>query len=212
MNIRIGKQYVNKTWRFLIPCLRGHGNVFVKKFNPIYKLAVGIHDSLLDGSQISNGRNIYLMLDKKYRPNDYNKFMEYIVCQDYFRADYCPDSEIISSRKHIVVIEVPEIYNNAYDMFLQGRYSEMYTPEQLNNLFSGDTRKKDYEILSKSGNALSEFIKNVNQEFDVKSSKKDFYGSECEFPLIKKEEIFNYTHSEDGTIYFNEKLDKVWHS
>lgn len=209
MDIRIGKQYINKTWRFLIPCLRGHGDAFVKKFNPVYKLAVGIHDSLLDGSSLSNGRNIYLMLDKQYKPREYQKFMEFLRYQDYFKGDYCPDSEIISSRKHIVIIEVPEGFSNSYDYFLKGKYSKMYSDEELKLFFSGPSRKKDYEILSKSGNALNEFVKNVNQEFNVSSSPKDFNGKELEFPLVKKEEIFNF--EDNQTIYFNEKLDKVWH-
>lgn len=209
MDIRIGKQYINKTWRFLIPCLRGHGDAFVKKFNPIYKLAVGIHDNLLDGSSLSNGRNIYLMLDKQYKPKEYEKFIDFLQYQEYYKGDYCPDSEIISSRKHIVIIEVPEAFSSTYDYFLKGEYSNMYSDEELKLFFNGPSRKKDYEILSKTGNALNEFVKNVNQEFNVDSKLGDFNKSELEFPLIKKEEIFN---CEDGDrIYFNEKLDKVWH-
>jgi len=209
MNIKIGKLYVNKTWRFLAPCLRGHGDAFVKKFNPLHKLAVGIHDSLLDGSELSNGRNIYLMIDKEYKPREYKKFMEYLEYQEYFKGTYCPDSEITSSRKQIIILEIPEIFKESYDHFLKGEYSKMYSEEQIKLFFGNSTKKKDFEILSRSGEALKEFVTKVNKEFNTETSIKNFDECEWELPLIKKEEIFNCQNKE--TVYFNEKLDKVWH-
>jgi hypothetical protein len=222
MDIKIGKQYVNKTWRFLVPCLRGHGTTFVNKFNPLFKLAVGIHDTYLDGSTISNGRNIYILIDKKYKPNEYEKFMDYIKYQDYFKGEYCPDSEVVSSRKHIVIIEVPKQFNNAYDNFLQGKYSKMYSDDELKILYASILAKKsltddqkakmrDYEILSKTGtDGLNTFLKSVNEEFDVIVNPSDFTTPETEWelPLKKKEEIFNYPNGKG--VFFNEKLDKVW--
>ena len=148
MHIEIGKYYVNKTWRFLLPCLRGHGDVFVRKFNPIFKLAVGIHDTLVDGSKISKGRNIYILCDKLTQERLYNEFIEWIRCQNYYVGDYCPDSEIIDSRKQMIVINIPEMFNDAYDNFLQGNYSVMYLDNELKALFSNLERKKELNIFS----------------------------------------------------------------
>ena len=61
MHIEIGKYYVNKTRRFLLPCLKGHGEDFVSKYNSVFKLAVAIHDTLLDHSKKSEGRSIYIL-------------------------------------------------------------------------------------------------------------------------------------------------------
>lgn len=206
MDIRIGHQYVNKTWRFLVPTLRGHGDEFVNRFNPLFKLACGVHDDLISGAEMANGRNIYVMFDTKYQPKEFSKFMDFLQYKDYYKADYCPDSEI-SSRKRIVILEVPKIFHNAYDMFLQGRYSEMYTQEHLDMLFNNENKKREHEILNKHPRALSKFVKDVNEQFKTQTKEDDFLESEYETPLKKIEEIFNYRGE---SVFFNEKIDKVW--
>jgi len=222
MDIKIGKQYINKTWRFLVPCLKTHGTTFVNKFNPLFKLAVGIHDTYLDGSALSNGRNIYVLIDKKHRQKDYEKFMEYIKYQNYFKGEYCPDSKIITSRKNIVIIEIPKQFNNAYDKFLQGKYSKMYNDEELKFLYESiltkknlteeqKRKKRDYEILSKTGtNGKEDFLKSVSKEFGVTINPEVFSDPELEWelPLKKKEEIFNYPDNKG--VFFIYKLDKTW--
>lgn len=209
MDIKIGSLYRNKTWRFLVPCLRGHGTIFVDKFMPVFKLAVGIHDSYLDGAPLSNGRNIYILLDTKYNSKKYTSFMDWIVCQEYFVGEYCPDSELIDSRKKMVILRIPEEYNNAYDCFLKGEYSYMYSKEQLNLLFNYKDLKKTYSILSKTGEEEFQiFKKEVDEMFGVVSNVNDLRRGEWSLPLKKTEEIFHYKQGE--TYFFNEKLDKVW--
>ena len=209
MDIKIGKYYVNKTWRFLLPCLRGHGDIFVRKFNPLFKLAVGVHDTLLDGSEISDSRNIYIMIDKMVQQKCFFEFLDWIKYQDYYVADYCPDADIKKSRKHIIVITVPKGFETAYDNFLQGKYSQMYTEDQVNLLFSNPDRKKEYDILSKNKSALDGFIKTINTEFDVNANPKDFQNSEYELPLRKSEEIFNCC-SNYHSVYFGGEIVKIW--
>lgn len=208
MDIQIGDCYVNKTWRFLLPCLRGHGDIFVRKFNPVFKLAVGIHDMFVDGSPIMNGRSIFLLCDKLTHQKDFNDFLEWVRCQSYYIADYCPDSEILKSRKHVIVIAVPERFNDAYDHFLKSSYSTMYLDDEIKLLFSGDVRKQEYDILMRNPKIVDDFVKRVNIEFGTTATPADFKMAELEFPLVKSEEIFNYKQGD--TIYFNEKIDKVW--
>jgi len=209
MEIKIGNLYRNKTWRFLIPCLRGHGTTFVNKFMPVFKLAVGIHDSYLDGAEISNGRNIYILLDTKYSPRKYEDFMDWIKCQDYFVAEYCPDSEVINSRKNMIILNIPKEYEMAYDNFLKSQYSKMYSKEQVNMLFNFKDLQKTFNILTKSGNEeFEEFVKELETMFSVTVDSKELRKGEWCLPLKKTEEIFNYKQGE--TYFFNEKLDKVW--
>jgi hypothetical protein len=210
MHIEIGKYYVNKTWRFLLPCLREHGDIFTNKFNFIFKLAVGIHDTLTDGSTISNGRSIYLLCDKLASKINFEEFLNFIREQKYYIADYCPDSEILKSRKHMIVINIPETFYNAYDQFLKGNYSLMYSEQELKLLFSSNLRKKEYDILSKNPEIVSEFAKEVNNEFGTKAIADDFKNSELELPLKKTEEIFNCCDNNNNNIFFNEQIDKVW--
>lgn len=207
MNIEIGKQYINKTWRFLSPCLKGHGAPFVNRFNRLFKLSVGIHDTLLGGSPLSNGRNIYILIDKKYKEKYFTEFMSFLSYQEYFKGDYCPDTDLIKSRKHMVILEIPEEYNNAYDSFLKSQYSKMYTKEQLEILFSGTLKGTDVGILTKSKSAFESFTKEVSKEFKTIINPLDFYETEYAFPLKKREEIFNYS---SGEVFFKEDRDKVW--
>lgn len=208
MNIKIGQLYVNKTWRFLIPCLEGYGKVFEDNFNTVFKLAVAIHDSYLDGASITNGRNLYIMLDKKCRPKEYLKFMEYIKYQDCFKGEYCPDGDILTSRKNVIILEVPKIYNNAYDNFLKGKYSEMYSEEKVDLFFNTTNRQEDFKILTKHQDAIINFKSKIDNLFKVDSDINEIKKGELELPLSKTEEIFNCKMLD--TVYFNEKLDKVW--
>ena len=209
MQIEIGKYYVNKTWRFLLPCLRGHGDIFVSKFNPVFKLAVGIHDTLLDNSKKSDGRSIYILCDKFANRIAFDEFLDWIKYQDAYIADYCPDSEILKSRKHVIIIKIPELYNDAYDHFLQGNYSLMYLKEELNLLFSNPGKKKEYDILSREPKIIEEFVKEVNKEFKTNAVIDDFKNAELELPLKKTEEIFNCLQDSD-TVFFNDKNGKIW--
>jgi hypothetical protein len=208
MEIKIGNIYVNKTWRFLVPTLQGYGNVLIRKLNLVFKLAVGIHDSYLDGADMTNGRNIYILLDKKHQPKDFEKFMEYIRCQEYFKGEYCPDENVTTSRRHTIILEIPERFNHSYDNFLLGKYSEMYTKEEINLIFTHQSGN-NYEILSKTGEiAFNKHKEGVDLEFNVESNLDNLRAGEWELPLKKTEEIFNYIKGD--SIFFNSKLDKVW--
>lgn len=211
MDIKIGKYYVNKTWRFLLPCLRGHGDTFVRKFNPLFKLAVGIHDTLLDGSEISKGKNIYIMIDKNVQQKYFFEFLDWIKYQDYYIIDYCPDGDFKKSRKHVIVISVPKAFESSYDRFLKGEYSKMYSKEEVDLLFSNPDRKKEYNILSKHRTAIKGFINTINTEFDVDTSINDIKFEEYELPLKKTEEIFNCC-CDNYSIFFGGEVEKIWSS
>ena len=185
-----------------MPCLRGHGDIFVSKFNPVFKLAVAIHDTLLDDSKKAEGRSIYILCDKFANRIAFDEFLDWIKYQDAYIADYCPDSEILKSRKHVIVIAIPEVYNDAYDNFLQGNYSLMYLEQDLKSLFSSSTKQKEYDILSRNPKIIEEFTKVVNKEFKTNAVIDDFKNVELELPLKKTEEIFNCCKDSD-TIFFN---------
>ena len=174
MNIEIGKQYENKTWFYLTPVLRGHGNTFITKFNSVWKLAVGIHDMLLDGSDIANGRNIYILFDKKFNESKFEDFLQYVKYQDYYKADYSFDTDLQNSRKHMIIIKVPKMFNNAYDMFLKGKYSKMYEKEYLEKFFSSKNRKHVYDIMTKkSRETFNNYIKKIEETFNVQFDSDD---------------------------------------
>lgn len=208
MNIEIGQFYTNKTWRFLLPCLRGHGETFVKKFNPVFKLAVGIHDTLIDNTKESNGRNIYILCDISYQPKVFEEFIHWIKYQDYYVTDYCPDSNFQTSRKRMIVVRVPDKFKMAYDNFLKGNYSKMYEKDDLNSLFSIPAREKEFKILTLDASYHNDFIKILNEEFSTNFTISDLEGDfeELELPLKRCEEMFNC--QENKRIFFSEDFDK----
>lgn len=218
MTIKYGRLYVNKTWRFLAPSLKYYGEEFIQKFNVVMKLAVGIHDTLLDGSQVSDDNNIYVLVDRLAKPKEFLNFINFISEQEYYIDSYSYD-EVVNPRKMMIILKIPEELSGSYYHFLKGHYSKMYNRQQLrelyNNVISGRSSNQqsylDYEILSKTGeNSKKLLIDTIKEEFgkETRISETDIDNLEWELPLKKKEEIFNY--QENTTIFFNEKADKTW--
>jgi hypothetical protein len=218
MEIKYGEIYVNKTWRFLAPSLKYFGQNFTKRFNVVSKLAVGIHDTATDGSDLAQNNVIYTLVDRKANPFAYEELMDFLQYEPYYIDSYSCD-EVVGGRKMMIVLRLPEAADKAYKYFLQGRYSLMYSEEELQVLFSRVVNKEarlqqaytDYEILTKTGtNAKNLFVKNILKEFGKYTKIDELVLDEIEWelPLKKQEEIFNYKSGD--TIFFNDKVDKTW--
>ena len=211
MQIEIGKRYDNKTWRFLFPCLRGHGDIFASKINPLYKLAVGVYDYTLKDQTKFNGRNIFILLDMYSQNKLCTDFIEFVKYQSYYVTHYCPDTDFGNSRKMMIVISIPERFEPAYDAFIRGKYSEMYNEEEVRILFSNPDRRREYDILSKSTESQKDFLECFSTEFGISCSTNyfDLPLRELELPPRLSEEIFNYPNNESQTKFIEQK-DKIW--
>ena len=198
MEIEIGKFYMNKTRRFLYPCLKEHGDLFVLKFNKTFKLAVGIHDQNMADTFSHEAYKIYILLES---------FMKWVRLEPYYVYDYCFSSDYKYTRKHMLVIKVPKAFYHAYEAFLHGRYSLMYTIDQKLSFFCKKDQEKDYKILCNSYDARKEMIKKIQEEFEENSIENYLSCKsllESELPLKNKEEIFNFSGSK--LFYANRKL------
>jgi|VirMetMinimDraft_7_1064189.scaffolds.fasta_scaffold00418_25 hypothetical protein len=189
MDIKIGKMLENKTWKFLSPCLSFYGSTFTDKINTVFKLAAGIGDD----NHFNPTPSIYLLCDAKYQPRNFIKFLEWIKYEKYYLADYPFTPDLKDARRHMVVIAIPKAYLKTYEYFLEGKYSKMYTEEEIKTLFL-QTDTKAANILLKKSKALEEFVKNQNKVYGtkVKANELVTMPEEYEFPLNHKEEIFNY--------------------
>ena len=187
MQIEIGKVYKNKTWKFLLVCLKGYGDVFVRKFNPLFKLGMGVGDDYMKDVECCQGKNLFIMIDKLSYEKLSEDFLRYVRYQTYYKYDYA-----IGNRKHMIVLSIPEIFEDAYDQFMEGRYSMMFSQENVKLLFSSSERKEEYGILMKEEETRKKFIKKVNEEFGTSVQTFDTFLKEYEFPPNMKEEIFNY--------------------
>lgn len=189
MNIEIGKQYTNKTWRFLVPCLKAYGDSFVSQLNRVHKLAVGIHDEVFGILEDSDNRYLYILCDTEVNKKDYSNFVTWLSTQPYFVTKY--SASLVYTRKEMLVVRIPEMFNKSYDMFLQHRFNEMFTEEEAKLLFSTELRKKELDIMLRRTSAYDEFIKSVKEEFNTDITYTDI-GIQLELPYQKHEEVFNY--------------------
>ena len=211
MKIEDYNLYKNKTWNLLVPCLISHGRDLIIRLNNMVILGVGVHDTLLDGSPNIKGNNIYLLIQKDCFPFVVAEFASWIQTKPYYVSDYCPDSNIFTSNKHMFILNVPEIHNDAYFHFLKGEYSKMYSPEYISRNIKPE--HAGYKILTKDPSLIPNLIQELESNFSVKGSMNldpdEFIGKEVSMPLKKIEEIFNYT--EDSSVFFSEELYKNWH-
>jgi hypothetical protein len=188
MQIEIGKYYINKTWKYLLPCLKSYGSTFTAKYNSLFKLAVGIHDGLLDGTEYENKRLIYILIDKRYKPKIATNIMLWLRYQPYVLTDYAFD-DLEEGRKHMFVLEIPKEHNDTYDEFIKGNYSKMYSNDDIEKLaFKPDVK----DVLNRTENAYQDFIKKVKLSFGTDLKKTDLIGAELDFPIEKNKEMFNY--------------------
>lgn len=186
MNIEIGTQYENKTWRFLLPCLRAFGDSFILKFNTVMKLAVGIGDK-----EFPEDRRIYILCDADYREIDYKVFLNWVSKQPYFLGTYK------NGLGEMLVLRFPKRFYNAYDKFIEGKYSQMFTEDEINILFSEVKNYREKSILNLEQRIIPDFIKKLNEEFNTNLKEKDFSEpfKELELPPKFSEEIFNNTNN-----------------
>ena len=194
MDIVIGKLYINRTVRYLVPGLGFYGSTLKTKLNLVFKLAFGIHDTLLEGSHLEGQKNIYILVDKLVRPELFQNFMDWVKHQEYYVTDYVYDSIMENhSRKHMIVLAYPPSMEDTYDKFLLGKYSKMYTRKEITSYFAEESKLETRQLLMKTVHAKHRFISSVKEAFDTLLEEQDFLtGSwEYDFPPNTEEEFFN---------------------
>lgn len=192
MQIEIGKLYINKTYKYLLPALKVYGPTFQTKVNSIFNLAFGIHDIVLDGTPFETQRAVYMLCDKLYQPAKFDNFLNYIKHQEYYITDYAYD-DLENGRKHMVVISFPEKYADIYDKFLEGKYSKMYCNDEVAYFFP-DVDLEARGVIKRTPKMAEIFIQKVYNSFGTRLTPRDLKieGMEYDFPPEKVKEIFNF--------------------
>ena len=193
MDIQIGKCYKNKTLLYLVPALNYYGPTLKLKINSISKLGFGIFDTLLEGSYLENQKNIYMLIDKLVDAKKAQDFIRWIKLQEYYVTDYEPNAlNTTYQREHMIVLAFPTQLQDCYDKFLKGKYSKMYTKEELGTFF--DSKVEALNVLSRTKHAQNNFKNIIKEHFDVKLEDNHLSSNyfEYELPLKKEEEYFKY--------------------
>lgn len=204
MEIKIGQLYINKTYKYLLPCLKELGSTFLAKYDSVHKLAFGIHDCYLDGTSYEDQMLLYILCDKMFKKHNFNNFLNYVKHQSYYCTDYAFD-DIESGRKHMIVIKFPEKYLDSYEAFVEGKYSKMYSQKQIDSLFY-DTKRtvahavrlQAVEVMNRTKPMTVSFTKDLTTVLGTTLTVQDVIDNDMEldFPLSREEEFFNYRESE----------------
>ena len=194
MEIEIGKLYINRTVKYLVPGLGFYGPTLKTKLNLVFKLAFGVHDTLLEGSHLEGQKNIFILVDKLVRPELFQNFMDWVKHQEYYVTDYAYDAIMEAhSRKHMIVLAYPSSMGDTYDKFLRGKYSKMYTKKEVTDYFLEESKTEARQVFYKTVHAKDRFISLIKKTFGTQLEPQDFLKGSWEFdlPPSKEEEFFN---------------------
>lgn len=178
--------YENFTKKYLFPALLFYGNDFRRKVLGLNRIAVGIGDVIIEKCNQSFDYPILMLL--KTTHFSFIGFLEWVKEQPYYLYDYAFDSLLCGSL-HIVVIQFPTEMIAAYNKFLESKYSEMYSANQIEEFFLKEDTKN---ILYKNPSYKENFKKRIQKEFCYYQYIPNYHCKEYEFPISKKQEIFNY--------------------
>jgi hypothetical protein len=188
MKIQIGAIQMNKTKRFLYPCLKQYGIEYERKFNSIFKVAIGVGDIVFKETKNYNyEQHLFVLIDIAVCKPAFKEFIEWIREHQSYEEDYAFD-DINKGRLHMVVIKLPEQYYKAIHMFRKSQFSKMYNMKQINDFFDNnlDTKK----ILVKHHSYKIEYTKKLNEKYGTTIQPNEIQG-EFEEPINPEEELFN---------------------
>ena len=163
------------------------------KIKEIFIIGCGLGDMSLENNPdfiFLDKYPIYLLLDRFVGKRKTEDFIYWLKYQSYFLKEYPMD---LVGRAHMVVIDLPEKYYLSYDKFSEGKYSEMFSKDQINRLFSIES--KEYKVLMKDRTILPQFAMQLINLFELKDlNPSEIQESELELPytLTMEEEFFNY--------------------
>ena len=211
MQIQSGKLYENRTWRYLYPCLKNYGMHLINYLSSFIKLGIGIGDN-----NVKTERNsIFILIqtdpigasdtDRQNYKRNFSKFLDWLRYQPFYVKDYVYE-DLDSAVKHMVVLKIPPKHNIAYDKFVKGKYSEMYSKEEINayfNIMNNDDNNPviskrnervslSRKILTRDSKHLPVFVETVNKDFGTDIVVEDFKDAELDYPIKLQEEIFSY--------------------
>lgn len=185
--------------KFLVPALESYGSVFAHKYSQAYKLGAGIFDLSLTGMpHFEEKKHIFILFNKSMYTSHFMSFLNWLKNQEYYVTDYEAPSLNRNFEYHMIVIDFPFELHSAYNNFLEGKYSKMYTSEQITQFFGKAHLKESCEILLRKENAVGEYLQKIKKIYgdSVELSVNDVIVNdhEVEFPYVNEEEIFIINH------------------
>lgn len=176
----------NKTLKYLTPCLIKYGNDFRQMYSSVFKIALGIGDMLIMDQEKKYEQHLFILIDTRLYPKQFVAFLNWVRDQFFYEDDYVYGN-IRATSCHMVVIRIPEEYTQSISKFIEGKYSEMFSSQDIEELFQKypDTAK----VFKKDHNYRIKFVKKLNRMYGTTVTTEEYSG-EVELPPTKKEEFF----------------------
>ena len=180
----------NRTFKYLSPPLGYYGSKFISKIKSLKLIAFGIGDYHLDNKFITDRESIFILYDAAYFPRQTADIISWFYNQDFFVENTYYADYMNTLRYLIIDLPIP----NVLPKFLQGKYSEMYTQQEISTYFTRNSSLHALKVITKNESAIQEHLDKVNEIFktNIQSDEIDFDTFECDFKPQPEDEIFNY--------------------
>lgn len=183
--IEKNKTYSNKTKGYVQPMLAYYGSTLQSYYFDVNRVAVGINDLIALKCNTFYENSIFILMEV----NGYlQTFLNWCRMQFYYQYDYVYDT-ILKGKYHMLVLSLPEQCSRAYNLFLEGKYSKMFSEQEIEMLFKIPEKKL---ILKKSPLYKSTFYKEIQKNFGEVDVPMDVEWEEYDFPPSKNQEFFNF--------------------
>lgn len=191
MEIEFGKIYFNRTKIYLSPIV----NVLGIDFNNVE--AYGIYDIKYENvyNDFKRDYHLFILNNPYINVKQFNDTLNKARSHKYYVDDYLFD--LNEMNKHMIVMKIPEEYHKSYDAFVIGRFSRMYTVNQLktlkiNKLTPAGKLNAPWHILTKDEGYRKVFIDKINKIYNTDLLEDDHVPREFDvFHINPKKEGFN---------------------
>lgn len=198
MNVKLDKIYVNRTRMYLARAMLSYFDRDslhkVQILNPIMWGTYDMH--YLVAKNIEEIRyRLFLLAEVKHKQQ--RLALKDLRSHMYYEDDYPMD---IKNTKYVfVVFKIPAQLHQSYDSFMAGKFSEMFTIDELKKLgihkFEDDKPNPIYAVLTRKQHLKEVFKRKLEKCFDVQVSDEDLDNSELDsFFVPPTYEAFNVDH------------------
>lgn len=205
-----GKIFVNRTYKYLSPSMKLHGEEFVVRMRLLYGLAVAIQDYGFNTSPESKvfKNEIYYVIDTngEFAFNKYNniekskidffRVLSWLREQEFYVRDYPLDSGK-SGNQHIIVLKLPL---NVIENFVHGNYTSLYDSATIEKIIPKTIKvlrteeiNPVYAVLTKNESYLTTYLKQLNGDYNTHLCEEDIkHHTQFDINPLPKNEIIRW--------------------
>lgn len=188
LKIESNSCFENKTKKYLTPLLKCYSDKIKDFYFKLQKCAFAIDDVIAVKCGIRFNNCLFILVKIDNNINVFNSFLNNLKKEDFYQYDYCYEN-ILLWKYHIIVVKIPNEYEQSYNYFKEGKYSKMFEKQDIKKFF---VNKETINVLMKNKEYKKDFKKKIQKEFNYNDYIPDDICEEFDIPYSKKQEILNY--------------------